>query len=261
MSGGSNEDLPDHVAENQRHWDAMAGQWVGPGERAWASEPSWGLWQVPESELALLPDDMTGMDAIELGCGTAYISAWMARRGATVTAVDTSAEQLATASRLMGEHELELTLVHANAETVPAPDASFDFAINEYGAAIWCEPETWLREAHRLLRPGGRLVFLANHPMAITCAPLDGAPVGDRLARSYFDLHTIDWREVEIDPGGVNFALPISGWVSLFNEIGFAIDDIHEPQAADGAQTFDGFIEAEWASAWPSEIVFSLTRR
>jgi SAM-dependent methyltransferase len=62
---------------------------------------SWGNWSVPETELHLLPEDMSGMDAIELGCGTGYVSAWMARRGARVTGIDVSAEQLATARRLM----------------------------------------------------------------------------------------------------------------------------------------------------------------
>ena len=127
--------LPDHVAENRRHWDEMAHEWVAMGERAWArNEPTWGIWGVSEAELELLPVDMTGLDAIELGCGTAYVSAWMARRGATVSAIDNSENQLATARRLAREHGLELTLWHGNAETVPAPDETFDFAINEYGA-------------------------------------------------------------------------------------------------------------------------------
>ena len=94
-----------HVAENRRHWDASADQWVEMGERAWAaSEPTWGIWAVPQADAPLLPDDMTGLRAIELGCGTGYVSAWMHRRGATVTAIDNSAKQLATAARLASEH-------------------------------------------------------------------------------------------------------------------------------------------------------------
>lgn len=252
-------DLPDHVAENRRHWDEMAHEWVAMGQRAWVQEPRWGIWQVPESELHLLPEDMTGLDAIELGCGTAYVSAWMARLGATVTGIDNSASQLETARRLADEHGIDLTLWHGNAETVPAPDESFDFAINEYGAAIWCEPRTWLEEAHRLLRPGGGLVFIANHPMVMTCAPLDGANVGgNTLVRPYFGMHTLDWREVPIDPGGVNFCLPISEWVRLFREIGFAIDDLHEPRAPDDSSGASFFVEASWAQRWPSELVWKV---
>ena len=57
---------------------------------------------------------------------------------------------------------------------MPLPDASFDFALSEYGASLWCEPEAWIAEAARLLRPGGRLVFLTNSPLLMLCTPHDG---------------------------------------------------------------------------------------
>ncbi len=253
--------LSDHVAENRRHWDEVAPQWVAMAERAWArKEPTWGMWGVPEAELQMLPDDMSGLDAIELGCGTAYVSAWMARRGATVTGIDISQNQLATARRLAAEHGVELTLWHGNAEDVPAPDESFDVAISEYGAAIWCEPETWLREAHRLLRSGGRLVFLGNHPLLMACAPQSGGNIERELVRPYFGMHTLDWRDVEIEPGGVNFCLPVSGWMALFNEIGFAVDDLQEPRAPESADGVRDFVSAEWAQRWPSELVWKVRK-
>ncbi len=74
------ENLSDHVAENRRYWDAMADQWVSGGERAWEQEARWGEWQIPNTELPLA-DDMHGLPAIELGCGTGCVSAWMPRRG------------------------------------------------------------------------------------------------------------------------------------------------------------------------------------
>ena len=255
------EQLPEHVVENRRYWDAMADEWVAAGERSWAaSEPAWGNWQIPESDVDMLPEDMSGMRAIELGCGTGYVSAWMARRGATVVGIDNSAAQLATARRLAAEHGVELTLHHGNAETVPEPDGSFDFAISEYGAAIWCDPYVWIPEAARLLRPGGRLHFLGNHPLAMICVPADGSPTGYRLERDYFGLHRLDWSTVEIDPGGMEFNLPISEWFRLFRASGFEVDEYLELQPPEGAE--DKYaVPGHWARRYPPEQVWKLIRR
>src|SRR4029079_18962053 len=88
-----------HVAVNRRHWDQKAAGWHAPLAREhWSrTEPSWGLWQAPENQVRMLPGDVAGMDVVELGCGTGYVSAWLARAGARPVAVDLSREQLATA--------------------------------------------------------------------------------------------------------------------------------------------------------------------
>ena len=76
-------DLPDYAAENRRYWDAMADRCVAAGERSWAADtPYCGIFQVADDDVPLLPADLDGRDVIELGCGTAYVSAWAARRGA-----------------------------------------------------------------------------------------------------------------------------------------------------------------------------------
>lgn len=257
------DQLPEHVAENRHYWDGMAADWVALGERAWTHRPSWGEWHIPNAELPLLPDDMTGLRAIELGCGTGYVSAWMRRLGASVYAIDNSAAQLATARRLSALHHLDdIVWVHGDAEHVPQPDASFDFAISEYGAAIWCEPAAWIGEAHRLLRPGGELAFLGNHPLALVCAPLDGSlPVTDRLERSYFGLGRLDWRDAVDEPGGIEFNLPISAWLRLFDRTGFDVVDYVEIQAPETADGRRGAVTAEWAKRFPSEQAWRLRKR
>ena len=85
--------------------------------------------------LGVLPD-VSGLDAVELGCGTAYFSAWLTRRGARVVGLDNSSNQLATARRFQAEFDLRFPLVHADAELAPFADESFDFAISQYGAAL-----------------------------------------------------------------------------------------------------------------------------
>jgi SAM-dependent methyltransferase len=253
-------ELPTHVRENRNYWDGMADDWVAAGERSWNSEePYWGCWHLPESELHLLPEDMTGMDAIELGCGTGYVSAWMARRGARSFGIDNSERQLATARRLAEEHGIDLEFLHGSAETVPRPDASFDFAISEYGAAIWCDPHVWIPEAHRVLRPGGELVFLGNSPLAIICSPESGAPCEPRLHRPYFGLHRIDWTRCEIEPGGIEFNLTISDWLRLFRETGFEVRDYLELQVPAGSPERYG-TPGSWAEKWPAEHVWKLQR-
>ena len=104
--------------------------------------------------------DVSGLDVVELGCGTAYFSAQLAYRGARPVGVDPTPAQLATARRMMEAAGVSFPLVEAPAERVPLPDASFDLAVSEFGASLWADPALWIPEAARLLRPNGRLVFL-----------------------------------------------------------------------------------------------------
>ena len=253
------------MVENRRYWDALADEWVAMGERAWlpSAEPRWGVWHIPDAELGLLPTDMSGMRAVELGCGTGYVSAWMARRGATVLAIDNSERQLETARRLSLEHGItSITWVHASAEAVDEPDGSFDFAISEYGIVDWGDPDAWVPETHRLLRRGGELVMLGNHPLATVCQPLDGSlPIGRTLTLPYFGMHRLDWTAVEVDPGGINFNLPISGWIKLFHRTGFELVDYHELRAPDDAVDVPVLVSAEWAREYPSEQVWHVRKR
>ena len=151
------------VERNVAAWTKANAQYTdGSASRAWASEDiSWGVFHVPESTVGCL-GDVDGLDVVELGCGTAYVSAWLAKRGARPVGVDPTPAQLETARRMMRETGIEFPLVQAPGESVPLPDASFDLAISEYGACLWADPYEWVPEAARLLRPGGRLVFLTN---------------------------------------------------------------------------------------------------
>ena len=127
-------ELLEHVARNRAYWDDLARQYVEAGERAWArEEPAWGIWHVPEAELQVFSGQLSGKDAIELGCGTAYISAWLSRRGVRVAGIDNSEAQLDTARRLQRQYGLDFPLMRCDAEAVAYPDGSFDFAISEYG--------------------------------------------------------------------------------------------------------------------------------
>jgi SAM-dependent methyltransferase len=250
-------ELPDYVLRNRAVWDEWAPNWVAAGERNWAAaEPSWGTWGIPESELGMI-GDVEGLDTIELGCGTAYVSAWLARRGARPVGIDNSHRQLETARRLQAEHGLDFPLIHGNAETVPYPDGSFDFAISEYGAAIWADPYRWIPEASRLLRPGGRLTFLGNAFLFILCSPEEELPPTNRLVRDQFGACRFEWPSDD----SVEFHLPHGEMIRLLRASGFEIDDLIEIQAPPGATTTARWLDPEWARHWPSEEVWKAHKR
>ena len=255
----STEQLPEHVARNRAHWDRTADAWVEGGRRNWAeTEPRWGIWGIPESEARLLPE-LAGRDVIELGCGTAYVSAWLARCGASVVGIDNSQAQLATARRFQAEFGIDFPLIHGNAEHVPLPDASFDVAISEYGASIWADPYRWIPETARLLRPGGELIFLVNGTLLMLCVPdyeADG-PAGDRLLRDYFGMHRFEWP----DEDSVEFHLGFGDMIRLLRSSGFEVEDLVELRPPPGATTGFPYVTGEWARRWPSEEVWKARRR
>ena len=252
--------LSEHAKRNRAYWDQYAPEWVEPGRRNWAQEePTWGIWQIPESELQILPD-VSGLDAIELGCGTAYWSAWLARRGARVTGIDNSERQLETARQLQQEFGLEFPLIHGSAESVPLPDESFDLAFSEYGAAIWADPYLWIPEAARLLRPGGRLIFLGNGTISILCAPDDeNEPAAEQLLRPYFGMHRFEWPEDD----SVEFHLGYGDWIRLLRRNGFEVLDLIEIQAPQDATSHAYYdtVPVEWARRWPSEEIWKARKR
>lgn len=255
----NNNDLPEHVKRNREYWDRQAAEYAGPGERAWAkTEPTWGIWGVPEAELHVLPEQVAGKDVIELGCGTAYVSAWLARRGAQVVGIDNSAAQLETARRLQRKHDLSFPLLHGNAEQVPYPDASFDIAISEYGACLWADPYRWVPEAARLLRPGGELIFFFGSFLLTLCEPeADDQAAESCLLRPAFGIYRMQW------PGdwGVEFHLSHGDWIRLLRRNGFEVEDLVEVQAPEGATTRYPFVTSQWAHQWPSEELWKARRR
>ena len=172
--------------------------------------------------------------------------------------IDNSQEQLATARRLQQQHGLHFPLLHGNAEAVPYPKESFDFAISEYGACLWADPYCWIPEAARLLRPGGHLVFLTNSFLLMLCVPpQEGLPAANQLLRTAFGMYRVEWPG---DPG-VEFHLSHGEWVRLLRHSGFDVEDLVEVRPDVDATTRYPFVTLEWARQWPCEEVWKVRKR
>jgi len=256
MASSERGQLPDYAVLNRDNWTKANAEYTDrKAHEAWSrAEIGWGMYHVPEAELHVLPELAT-KDVVELGCGTAYLGAWIKRAGARrVVGVDVTPAQLETARRMDAEFGLGLELVEANAEETGLPDASFDLAVSEYGASIWCDPYEWIPEAARLLRPGGEVVFLCNSTLSMLCAT-DDERTEERLVRPQRGLHRLEWLEDERP--GIEFHLAHSDWVRVLRANGFELLDLVELYAPDDAVEHEYYPSAvEWAKKWPFEEIW-----
>jgi SAM-dependent methyltransferase len=252
--------LPEHVVKNREAWTQSAPDWVESGRKSWESpDITWGIWEVPETQLGALGDlsKLKGLDAIELGCGTGYVSAWLAKLGAKPVGIDITPAQLETARAFQAEFGLEFPLIEASAEQVPLPDAGFDLVISEYGASIWCDPTKWIAEASRLLRPGGVLVFLRNSTIGSLTA-IDDGPSGTQLMRDYHSIDRMEWS----NPPSVEFQMPPGKLIRLLRSHGFEIEDLIEIfPPVDASETRHDYIALDWARKWPSEEIWRARKK
>lgn len=246
----------DIAALNRAAWDRWSDGYQakhGPllsGRNAEA----WGLWRIPESQLAVL-GDVAGKDVLELGCGAAHWSAALADRGASVTGIDPSPAQLSHANSAYGDRA-GVTLVEAGAEALPFPDASFDIVFSDYGGMSWADPERCVPEAGRVLRTGGLLAFCTTSPFFLLFVDGESGELQHTLQRPYFGMRTRSVRGEAID-----FQVPFGEWVRLFGVAGLVLEDLIEVTPPDDAVTTFADRPLEWSQRWPVENIWRARRR
>jgi SAM-dependent methyltransferase len=243
----------DHVVRNRAAWERWAPEYIAAAHEAWQDEElRWGIWRAPESVLRLLEGLEPRAHIVELGCGTAALPAALARRGFRPVGVDVARPLLEAAADLEREFGLSFPLLRANAERLHYDSATFDCVISEYGASLWCNPYRWIPEAHRLLRPSGKLIFVTNSALLMACTPPGGGPVGEQLVRDYFAPERVEFPAY----GAVEFHLTHGDWVRLLHETGFVLENLIEIQPPPNATPRFAFASVEWAQRWPSEEIW-----
>jgi SAM-dependent methyltransferase len=245
-------------ALNRALWAVMNERFTDTAAEDMWSRPDmvWGLFAVLERDLGAL-GPVHGLDVVELACGTAYFSAWLARAGARTVAVDLSDEQLMTARRMQTQVGPVFPLIQGDGERVPLAGGRYDLVVSEHGAAVWCDPERWLPEAARLLRPGGRLVFMTNSHLSALCVPAEEGLAGERLLRGQREAYRVRW-----PGGGVEFHPSHGDWVRLLRGSGFVVVAMHEiyapPESND--HSFYEIVSKDWATRWPAEELWVAER-
>ncbi|MGH4020623.1 MAG: class I SAM-dependent methyltransferase [Pseudonocardiaceae bacterium] len=220
----------DSAAANRRWWDADAddyhhehGDFLGVTDFVWCPE---GL---REDEAGLL-GDVRGLRVLEMGCGSAPCSRWLAGHGAHAVGLDFSAGMLRHARTAGASSGIAVPLVQAGAEQLPFTGGSFDLACSAFGAVPFvADSAAVMREVARVLRPGGRWVFAVTHPVR-WIFPDDPGPAGLTVAQSYFDRTPY----VEVDSQGrptyVEHHRTLGDRVREISAAGLVLDDVVEPE-------------------------------
>ena len=212
-------DHEETVRANRSWWDGEAvGYYAEHGAFLGDADFVWGPEGVTEAELHLL-GDVRGRRVLEIGCGAAQCSRYLAGLGARVVASDLSAGMLRKALDLnrrvrVGGTDRAVSapdphgtadspgpggagagagatspvpLVQCDGAALPFGEASFDTVFTAYGVIPFvADSARVMRECARVLRPGGRLVFSTTHPIRWAFAD-DPGPEGLVARLPYFD--------------------------------------------------------------------------
>jgi ubiquinone/menaquinone biosynthesis C-methylase UbiE len=240
---------------NRAYWDETSDAYQQMhGEILERTPLAWGVWRIPESELAVL-GDIRDRDVLELGCGAAQWTFELARCGARAVGVDLSARQLAHAREHRERCASPTHLVQADAEKLPFAGESFDVVFCDHGATSFARPSETVAEASRVLRRGGLFAFCISTPLRDICWDPQTDTTTSRLTEDYFTLGELR------DDTSVCYQLPYGEWIRLFRCHSLIVEDLIELRPPpDAATTYAGYVPLEWARRWPAENIWKLRK-
>jgi SAM-dependent methyltransferase len=241
-------------------WDADAddyqaehGDFLGEVDFRWCPEG------VREEDARLL-GDIEGRRVLEVGCGSAASSRWLAVQGAYPVGLDLSAGMLAHAVTAAADSGVTVPLVQASADELPFATASFDAACSAFGAIPFvADAGAVMLEVARVLRPGARWVFAVTHPIR-WIFPDDPGPDGLHVVQSYFDRTPY----LEVDGDGqatyVEHHRTLGDYVRQITAAGMTLTDLIEPEWPDGHTRQWGQWSPLRGRLFPGTAIFCCTR-
>lgn len=112
--------------------------------------------------MKLLPTDLRGITVLDAGCAAGWYTEQLIKQGAQVTAIDISSEMVEACKRRVGDQASVFT--SDLTDTLPLEKSSFDLIVSSLTLHYIDDWAQTFREFHRVLKPGGSLIFSVHHP-------------------------------------------------------------------------------------------------
>lgn len=239
--------------------------------------------QIPgESSLRLLPELRPGMRALELGCGAAQNSRWLAQKGLDCTAMDISEEQIRHAEEGARKEGVRIRFSVCPMESFTYHiEGCYELIHSSHAFEFVEAPDALVKDIFEALVPGGTFVMSTVHPL------YNGEWVGasEEESETDFAVENEEGEEerglfltnyfsppddVRYDDEGnavvISRAYPISKWFQWLCEAGFEVKRILEPAAVPRTET-PPYTSDAWSEpdgeleAIPGTLIFVARKR
>jgi SAM-dependent methyltransferase len=206
------------------HWETQASNWA-----AWARTPNFdAYWEYSPAFFELVP--APGRRTLEVGCGEGRVTRDLIKRGHRVTACDSTLELL----KLARDADKTSGYLRCDAAALPYRDESFDLIVFYNSLMDIDDMESSVREAARVLAPGGKMCACVTHPIP-DAGKFESQEDDARFVISGTYLGDRRWIEIipmERDGLTMTFAgwgYPLEGYFRVLEAAGFAIEAVREP--------------------------------
>lgn len=196
------------------------------------TKPANALYERPATQ-SLLPDDLSGLEVLDAGCGPGIYAEWLARRGARVHAVDVTPEMVELCRERTAGLAVEACLGDLARPLDWLGDGRFDLVLSPLALDYIADWRPVFAEFYRVSKPGGLLVFSVQHPL------WDWSEAG---TRAYYEVELFDWLWKGFgDPQPVVTAYrrPLGAVFNPLIEAGWIMERILEPRPSDAYRAAD----------------------